>query len=205
MDNGTLSGNSIGGNDRGNVYTTNSFSLTGGFKLEVNYAISDLSNINANRVNIGLIDKDSIPTVQDSTTYVTTYLSANQDRYGIGLNMTTDYGPQGLNFANDEGAGTLTSLSNAQTLTIGTHTWVLEMGTAGDWSYSIDGATATSGTIAGGFDLSREYHFFGYVQDYRNSRIEINSVTLTQVPEPGVFSLFALTGLVLCRRRRGQR
>jgi hypothetical protein len=50
-------------------------------------------------------------------------------------------------------------LSNAQPITTGEHTLVLEMGLGGKWSYSIDGATPTAGQIAGGFDLTRSYNF----------------------------------------------
>ena len=182
VDNGQLSGNSTGGNDRGNVYSLNSFLLTGGFRLEVSYSISDISSANNNRVIIGLLDQ--IPNPQNDTTYVTHFLAANQDRYGIGLNMTTDTGAQGLNFANDAGAGSVTSLSNAQTISVGTHTWVLEMGATGNWSYSIDGATPTTGTIGGGFDPTRDYHFFAFVQDYRNNQFKVDSVALSVVSEP---------------------
>lgn len=98
----------------------------------------------------------------------------------------------------------MTALSNAQTISTGTHTLLIEMDTESNWSYSIDGAPATTGTIAGdGFDLTRDYQFFAYVQDYRYNKINISSVTLTTIPEPATMSLLVLGALgVLARRKR---
>jgi len=202
VDNGDLSGNSMGGNDRGNVFSLNSFDLSKGFSLEVSYSIDNIGSTGANRVNIGLIDE--LPEVQDNGTYVTTFLASNLDKYGIGMNMTTQTGPQGLTFADDAGAGSVTSLSNAQTISTGTHTFLIEMDTESNWSYSIDGATATTGTIGGdGFDLTRDYQFFAYVQDYRYNKINISSVTLTAVPEPATMAMLVagLPALWLRRKR----
>jgi len=177
VDNGDLIGNSTGGNDRGNVWSLNSFDLSAGFSLEVSYTIDNIGAGGANRVIIGLID--ALPETQTNTTYITHFLADNQSKsYGIGMNMTTDTGPQGLNFADN--TGSVTPLSNEQTILTGTHTFLIEMDTESNWSYSIDGATATTGTIAGeGFDLTRDFQFFAYVQDYRYNKINLHSATLS--------------------------
>lgn len=189
-------------NNRGNVYSTNAFDLTGGFSLEVRYDTSNLAN---GRINIGLIDSSHLPAAQDSGNYVTEFLSQNKDKYGIGMSLTVSDSAQGLRFATDAGTGSVTGLSNAQTPTIGLHTFVLEVDSSSNWSYSIDGATATTGTIAGGFDFTRDYQFFTYVQTLtvnKQNDLEIDSVTLSVIPEPSAALLGALGLLGLLRRRR---
>ncbi len=180
LDNGDLDFNRTGNNDRGNVYSVNSFDLSDGFKLEVSYTFDSLRINDANRICIGLIDE--LPAVQDNSTYVNDFLNrSTQDKYGIGMNLTNEDGSQGFNFATDSAAGgpALTSLSNAQTITTGTHSFVLEVDSSSNWSYSIDGAPATTGTIDGsGFDFARDYQFFTYGQD-NHHHLKIQSVTLT--------------------------
>lgn len=181
LDNGVLDSNRSGGNDRGNILSVNAFDLTGGFRLEVDYTIDDVTTIDANRAIIGLIDRNSVPAVQDNTTYITDFLNRNLDKYGIELNLTIQNSTQGLNFADDSGGGSLSQLSNAQPITTGTHSWVLEVDAAGNWYYSIDGATATTG--ASTFNVARDYHFVAYMQDDLN-HLRIHSVTLTRLVDP---------------------
>jgi len=173
LDNGDLDFNRTGNNDRGNVSSMNTFDLTAGFKLEVTHTINNVTTIDANRAVIGLLDADDLPENQTNTTYITDFLNRDLDKYGIGLNLTIQNGTQGLNFA--DGAA-LNQLSNAQTITTGTQSWVLEVDADGNWSYSIDGAPATTGTSA--FDLARDYHFFVYAQD-NHHHLKVHSVTLS--------------------------
>jgi hypothetical protein len=176
LDDGSVSGvdsNRTGNNDRANLYSLNAFDLTGGFKLEVTHTISNVTTIDANRAVIGLLDADDLPAEQTNTTYITDFLNRDLNYYGIGLNLTIQNSTQGLNFAD----GTdLNQLSNDQTIATGTQSWVLEVDAAGNWSYSIDGETATTGASV--FDVARDYHFFAYVQDNHNDLI-IESVTLS--------------------------
>ena len=173
LDNGDLDSNRGGNNDRGNVSSLNTFNLTGGFKLEVTHTINNVTTIDANRAVIGLLDAADLPETQTNTTYITDFLNRDLDNYGIGLNLTIQNSTQGLNFA--DGAN-LNLLSNAQTITAGTQSWVLEVDADGNWAYSIDGAPATSGTST--FEVARDYHFFAYMQDNHNGLV-LNSVTLT--------------------------
>ena len=89
--------------------------------------------------------------------------------------MTIQNSTQGLNFADDAGGGSLNQLSNAQTIATGTHSWVLEVDAAGNWSYSIDGATATTG--ASTFNVARDFQFVAYMQDNHTDFIRAEEIT----------------------------
>jgi len=87
----------------------------------------------------------------------------------VGIDFTTDQG-QGLSFNDglgpdpDTGAITTTLLSNEQAITAGTDLAVsLTVAADGSYSYSINGATATTGADFG-LDLNQEYHFATYFQ-----------------------------------------
>jgi hypothetical protein len=85
-----------------------------------------------------------------------------------------------------DGVSISQQLSDEQTSGVsGIHTVVLEMDADRNWSYSVDGAAPTTGTIGGdGFDLTRTYSFF--VRNQKSSiGNNIQSVTLsTTVARP---------------------
>lgn len=189
---------------RSSIYSTNGFDLSAGFTLTVTYDISNLAGTTANRVHIGLIDAGAFGGTSDTVGNVRDIFRAG-DYYGIGVSLTQYDSVQGLSFADDASTGSRTLLSNAQTISIGTsRTFELTVDASSNWSYSIDGATATTGTIGGpGFDFTRDFNFYAYAQDDDN-QIAIRGVTLETIPEPSTFVLMGLglAGLFL-RRRRG--
>ncbi len=195
-------------NDRGNVFTVNSFDLTGGFRLVLEFSIADTgtSQSTSNRLNFGLAATDH--GYEDN--YLAQYLLTDRNTYGIGLNMTTDAaGNQGLIRALDDKAGgsELVFLSNDQDILENTmQTLVIEVDATGTiWSYSIGGNPPTTGTFAEGqeFDFSREYQIFGYTQRGVNE-FKADSVKLTVIPEPASMALLGLGSVVMLsvRRRR---
>ena len=130
---------------------------------------------------------------------------------GVGIDFTTDQG-QGLSYNDGFGnpsvepdpTGTVTVLSNAQTITASTDLAVsLTVAADGSYSYSINGAPATTGA-AFGLDLSQEYHFATYFQDDLGdfSISEVELTALAPVPEPSSAALLGLGGLALILRRR---
>ncbi|MGE9271645.1 MAG: hypothetical protein ACQKBU_12645, partial [Verrucomicrobiales bacterium] len=157
------------------MITLNDFDLTGGFKLEVEYTISSTGNALADRVNFGVIDSANIPQEQATSTYLTDFISNNRGQYGIGMDLTTNDDNQGLGVAQDT---TITSLSNEQEITVGSHSVVIYVDAQSNWYYGIDGAPLSSGAIPGGFDFTRSYSFAAFVQGIF-SEFTIDSVTLT--------------------------
>ena len=127
----------------------------------------------------------------------------------MGVDFTTDNNSQGLSYNDGFGnpstppdpTGTVTLLSNAQTITANTDLAVsLTVAADGSYSYSINGAPATTGA-AFGLDLSQEYHFATYFQDDIGD-FSISEVTLTTIPEPSSTALLGLGGLALLLRRK---
>jgi hypothetical protein len=54
--------------------------------------------------------------------------------------------------------------------------------TSNSWSYSLNGATPTTGSFVTPFDTSKKYRFIAYAQDAR--RQNISSITLTKIAKP---------------------
>jgi len=183
----TFSGGGNGGTHR-NLATINSFDLTGGFELTVSYTVS-FPNYDSTRFVMGVMDAALIPPVQEGPggtdiNRITTGLGPKAEglidtgriaySYGIGFAPYTANQLNGLTFADGT---TLTEIDQTQSRTTGAHTLVLGMDDASNWSYSIDGATPTTGTIAEtGFDYTRNYCF---VVKAQKMAVTVSAVTLT--------------------------
>lgn len=171
------------GGNRGLLHSLNGFALSEGFKMTVQYTVAASS---VERFSIGMMGNNPV----DSWSSNNNWLSDNRGHYGIGLNVFGDgIGPSSLTFA--DGAS-ITVLSSKQTLSAGTHTLELTVTTNDTFSYSIDGAPATTGEIvagAGVFDLTQLYYFAAYAQDDVPAR-SIQSVTIERLetlPEADLF------------------
>ena len=201
VENGVLEATGTVGSTNGSVHSTSGFDLANGFTLTVTYNTATVAAGEVNRVNIGLIDAAAFGVTSSDAGSTRNPFSDNNDKYGIGLNLTPDLGDQGLNFADDAGAGSVTFLSNDQTIAAGTQTLVLTMDDSSNYSYSIDGATATTGSVPGGFDYSRDFNFFASYQSFPHEA-EIREVTLSVIPEPSSLTLVGLGVLGMFSRRR---
>lgn len=209
---GSIDADTGANNDRGFGFSTNTFDVSDGFILEFTANASFLGNNSANRFSVGLAAAGS-----DFATFSLSgrnFLGDNRAAIeGVGVDFTTDQG-QGLSYNDGFGnpsvppdpTGTVTVLSNAQTITASTDLAVsLTVAADGSYSYSINGAPATTGA-AFGLDLSQEYHFATYFQDDLGD-FAIRDVTLTAlapvvIPEPSSIALIGLGALGFFSRRR---
>ena len=196
-DDGDLSANSTAGNNRGLVYTSGSFDLSGGFELEVAFNVSRLGT-SANRLEIGLLNASSsigslgrMPFAEAATDFSS--VGNGSDIYGIGAALLAK-DPVGLHFV-DGATATRTRIEDntSQAVTANTDvTMILTMDASGNYTYDLSGnaqTVASSGTISG-FDLSEPFHFVVGHQD-NEVRKEIRSVTLYAVQatnQPPVFT-----------------
>jgi hypothetical protein len=185
-DNGNLT--STGGNWGGtsaNAYSLNGFDLRNGFKLEVTYNIVNAQS----RLTIGLVDEAGA----DSPDIAVIPTSGTLSYHGIFFNPVAYDSKNrfpdapGLQFS--DGTNPRQRLSNDQTNGAGgTHTLVLEMDPASNWSYSVDEAAPTTGTIGGaGFDLTPRYRFVvrNQVSSQANNIQSVTlSTTLSKAPFP---------------------
>jgi hypothetical protein len=169
------------GGNRSDGYSINSFALTNGFSLEVAYDIESLIVSANNQFSFGLI-AGYTPDHENSFTVT------NMNATGIGFNV----GPgnsgddQGLILAEGGEIGsTLTNLSELVSDS-GEHTLYLTLtpdGVGGaNWSYSYDGGTEVSGTIAT-FDFeTNTYAFVSHARDITVDK-SIQHVKLVAMPE----------------------
>ncbi|MDG1357418.1 MAG: PEP-CTERM sorting domain-containing protein [Akkermansiaceae bacterium] len=183
-----------GGNARSNVYTTNAFSLDPGFKgFELNLTFQNTGGMT--RFSMGLVDGD----FNIGGTASDWFNQSLAGAYGVGFSTagsgTSDY----LGFNND--AGTITELSTAQgDATVGILQTMSISVTADSWSYSLNGQTATTGTFATEFDITRGFRFASYAQ--RNNRAQYTNITISAIPEPSSTALLGLGGLAMVLRRK---
>jgi hypothetical protein len=188
-------------NDSGNrlaaVYSTNSFAVVNGFKLDVTYTIDRI--VATNSTGTQLSYTASFGLITAPTNISSSYFIADNGQTSIGVSLTEkvvdSVSRQGLNEINPMTG--LTSLADEvdQPITIGTNrTFSLTVSKSGAFSYSIDGKTPTVGQ-ATNFDLSEKYHFAVFEQ-YMTG-IEIQDVTLTVLSAPqneGVIDCELLSG-----------
>jgi hypothetical protein len=192
-------------NTRANLVTTSSWQSTGGFTLDAEFLLT----AEPFRFSIGIVDADYTLVGGD-------WLAASiAGAYGIGFN------PFG-NQLNDDGKtlafnnGTVASVLSSDQAAIGlgtTQTFSMTV-TADSWSYSLNGATATSNIVPFTFDTTKDYKFISYIQGNNGDADHVNGsyfsdITLTSLtaPEPSTLALLGagLLGLCMSGRRRRQR
>jgi len=164
-----------GGNARSNVTTIDSFALADGYKgfqLDTTFRTTN----NMTRYSFGLVDANY--TISGSGDWLNSSLAG---AYGIGFSTAGSNGGLGggdyLGFNND--AGTVTGLSTAQgNATVGTAWQSMSMiVTDESWSYSLNNATATTGSHT--FDTSRSYDFTAHA--HRNSNADFQNISVTAI------------------------
>jgi hypothetical protein len=174
-------------NARANLYTTNSWQSREGFTLNVTFK----NNVNMVRYALGIVDADY--PISASGDWLN---SALIDAYGIGFS-TAGSGTNGdyLGFNN---GSSVSELSSAQgNITLNTPQTLSITVTPNSWSYSLNGAPATTGSFVTPFDTTRNYRFIAHAQDlrYQNiSNITLTSLGAAPLPEIGNMSLAVLPG-----------
>ena len=162
-----------GGNARANVYTTDSWQSDSGFILDVTFWGSSAFV----RHDFGIVD--AAYTISASSAWLSSSLAG---AYGVGFSTTIGV-TDGLFFNND--AGNLTTLSTAQgDFTTGIPQTISITVTSNSWSYSLNGAAATTGTHT--FDTSRSYRFTAHAQSC--DKANFANITLTPIHSLGLWT-----------------
>lgn len=212
---GSLTADTSVNNKRAVAISTNSFDLSDGFTLNFAATVGNISAASANRFGVGLAAEGTDASPTDFSLIATQGRNFLGDKRGVveaaGINLTTDFGSGLLGLTYNDGLGDVntftaaTAVDASQTITASTPLDVTLTVTAdGSYSYSINGATASTGGDFG-LDLSKNYHFATYYQDNESDEFSISEVTLTTlaaVPEPSSTALLGLGGFALLLRRR---
>lgn len=201
-----------GGNNRGPAYTISSYGLDPGYKgfqLDATFQHSG-SHV---RFSLGLVDESfNIAGAGTNAYWLGSGLSG---AYGIGFVAAGSLGaagavsgiPAGDTLGFNDGTGTGGDVSGSTKLSIDQgdaiqgQEYTLSMTVTEDsWSYSLNGAPASTGTFATDFDISRNFRFAAFAQNALNSYV--SNITISAIPEPSSTALLGLGGLVLALRRR---
>ncbi|MGJ8673537.1 carbohydrate-binding protein [Rubritalea sp.] len=159
------------------LYSENTFQSDTGFKLTVHFTTGSVGDLAAHNLSFGLISDD---------TNLSSYsgfnpFQAETSPYAIGANVTAGSGTanRGLNTSNGSTKTNLDSSgTRAQFVPGETCEVTLEVGIGGYWCYRINGVYESSGVLAEGFDLSKNYHVAVYGQDDHGGGKSIQSITL---------------------------
>jgi autotransporter-associated beta strand protein len=155
-----------GGNARSNVSTIDSWQSDSGFILNVTFE----GSAGFVRHDFGIVD--AAYTISASSAWLTSSLAG---AYGVGFS-TTIGATDGLFFNND--AGTVTTLSTNQgDIAFGIPQTISITVTSNSWSYSLNGAAATTGSHT--FDTSRSYRFTAHAQSC--DKANFANITLTPI------------------------
>ena len=159
-------------NGRAALYTTDSFQSDSGFTL----AVSFLQRVAGSRFSIGLVDSGFSGSADGD--WLNSALPA---AYGVGLStsgqVATDAGGDVL--ALNDGSTpkndftSITHLSTAQgNITFNTVQTLSMTVTSNSWSYSLNGAAATTGSFSTPLDTSKSYRVIAYIQESSAVRSE---------------------------------
>jgi hypothetical protein len=192
-------------NSRASLYTTSSYQSTGGFKLDVTFyqAATDL-----NSFSIALVDADD-----SDLSYIVDTINKSMPVYSVGFTASgqaaTDNGGPGL-VLNDGTTAKNTHtameyLSNSQTYNNAAEQTLSMTVTATGWSYSLNGAAATTGSFT--FDTTKNYEVVGFIQGNNSDPDNVDgayfsNITLTTIPEPATLGLVGTFGIAIMFIRR---
>jgi hypothetical protein len=164
--NNLLTGTRTSTNPQGNVYTSNSWQNDAGFTLYVTFN----QQIAGARYSFGLVTSNY--TISEA------WDSFNLDlagAYGIGVTLCGEKG-DALVFNNGTTSSVLSTAQGANSP--GTLETMYITVTSNSYSYSLNGAPATTGSMT--FDASKSFRFVAHAQDVDNQYIK--SITLTKIP-----------------------
>jgi hypothetical protein len=177
------------GNTRGPVYTTNSWQCDLGFILDVTFR-QPSSGV---RFEMGLVT--STYGIDGSSYWLT---GGESGGYGIGFGTSGSLLGEGRNAVSGVGQGHALAFNNGSgsggdyggslrlSIDQGNVTYnalqTLSIKVTGDsWSYSLNGAPATTGSMT--FDTSKSFRFCAYAQNINGAYI--SNITLTAIPPAG--------------------